>query len=67
MERAVTAVKEQNMSQREASKLFKVPRATLQDRISGNRSGKLGRPKVLTDVEEDMISERVKVKTKVFL
>ena len=62
LERAVTAVKEQNLSQREASKLYKVPRATLQDRISGGRSEKLGRPRVLSDVEENMIVERVKVK-----
>ena len=60
LDQAIKAV-EEGMSTRLAAKHFKVPRSTIQDRMSGSSSGKLGRPPVLSELEEKIVAERVKV------
>ena len=58
---AIKAIERGNLSQRQAAKIFKVPRTTIQERVFGKRSNKLGRPPVLSETEETLIAERVKV------
>lgn len=49
------------MSQREASRTFKIPRGTIQNRIAGRHVGKPGHPTVLSDVEETSLVDHVKL------
>ena len=59
LKEAVKAVVEDNMSVRKASERYNVPKSTLQDRVSGKHSSKHGRPKELSDEEEELIKERI--------
>lgn len=55
---ALYAVKHDNMSIREANRLFKIPRSTLQDRIRGRIDEeclKIGRDTVLSEAEEEVL------------
>jgi hypothetical protein len=61
MSKAVTAVKKKLMTVRKASAKYSVPKSTLMDCVSSKHSSKQGRPKVLSDLEESLIIERVKV------
>ena len=59
MAAAVTGVKNGNMSQREASEAFKVPRSSLQDRLAGKSSSetKIGRPPILNEEHERKLAD----------
>jgi transposase len=57
---AVQAARD-GLSVRAASQQFNVPRQTLHDRVRGVHGAKHGRPTVLTEEEEDMLLERVKI------
>jgi transposase-like protein len=59
MARAIEQVKKKRMSIREAAKEYEVPRATLHDRVKENVKETLGRPTVLSNEEESMITERL--------
>jgi helix-turn-helix, Psq domain len=58
-QKAFRAVQEKRMSAREAEKHYNVPRNTLGDRVRGQRGPAVGRPTVLSAVEEEMIVERL--------
>lgn len=60
-EEAMLAVQQGQMSIREASKQYGVPRATLQDRIGKVHGSQKGRPTVLTEEEEEMLVVRLKI------
>ena len=55
LEAALTAVKN-GMSQAQASRTFNVTRSTLQNRLRQAHTGKVGRPCVLSPLEEDTIA-----------
>jgi hypothetical protein len=59
MLQAIDAVKNKEMSCRGAAKHFKVPFATLRDRVAGTTGEDIGRPTELTKEEEAIIVERV--------
>jgi hypothetical protein len=56
---AIQAVKDKEMSCRGAAKHFRVPFATLRDRVAGTTGGDVGRPTELSKEEEAVIVERV--------
>jgi hypothetical protein len=56
---AIQAVKDKEMSCRGAAKHFRVPFATLRDRVAGTSGGDVGRPTELMKEEEAIIVERV--------
>lgn len=56
---AVQAVREGSMSQLRASKFWKIPRGTLQNRLFERHEGNVGHPTVLTAQEESLISEAI--------
>jgi hypothetical protein len=56
---AIQAVKDKEMSCRGTAKHFRVPFATLRDRVAGTTGGDVGRPTELTKEEEAIIVERV--------
>jgi hypothetical protein len=55
----IQAVKDKEMSCRGAAKHFRVPFATLRDRVAGTSGGDVGRPTELMKEEEAIIVERV--------
>ena len=55
LDEAVKAIKSGKMSQREASKHYKIPRATLRNKVLGKHSGVPGHPTILTREEEQSI------------
>ena len=59
MEKAMKLVKAKKMTIREASKEFKIPKATLCDKINAKCSSNMGRPTVLTREEEEVIVQRL--------
>ena len=61
MRKALKAVKNKRMSLGEASKEYGVPKVTIHDRLRGNMQEKLGRPTVLSEEEESIIVERLKL------
>jgi hypothetical protein len=61
MHKAVNAVRKKLLTVRKASVKYSVPKSTLMDRVSNKHSSQQGRPKVLSDLEESLIIERVKV------
>ena len=61
-EKAVEAVRRKVMTVRKASAKFGVPKSTLMDRVGGKHSSQMGRPRVLTDEEEMLIIDRIKVR-----
>lgn len=58
MQLAINSVKNEELSLRQAAKNYGVPLSTLSDRCS-TRGGKIGRPTVLSEEEEDMVVERI--------
>ena len=52
---------QEGKSIRIVAKEFGIPRATLQDRVSGRTQSHVGRPFALSETEELMIVERVQV------
>jgi transposase len=58
---AVLAVKEQGYSVRKASEEFNVPKSTIQDGLAEGHDHKIGRPMVLSEVEEDMLVELLQI------
>jgi hypothetical protein len=56
---AIQAVKDKEMSCRGAAKHFRVPFATLRDRVAGTSGGDVGRPTELMKEDEAIIVERV--------
>ncbi len=56
---AIQAVKNGEMSSREAARQFEVPRTSLQDRLSGKSGDKVGRPTELLSEEETLLVERI--------
>ena len=54
MEEAISAVRDSNMSISAASRIFKVPRTTLSERLRGS-TGKKGRPLKFTPEEEAIL------------
>jgi hypothetical protein len=55
----IQAVKDKEMSCRGAAKHFRVPFATLRDRVAGTSGGDVGRPTELMKEEEAIIVDRV--------
>ena len=55
---AVKEVKEKRMSLGQAAKEFQVPKITLWDRVKDRVSDQLGRPTVLSKMEEQILVER---------
>ena len=58
---ALQVVDDGNMSIRKAAKRYGVPFTTIRDRVAGKTTSKVGRPPVLTEDEEAIISERLAV------
>ena len=58
---AMEEVRSHAMSLGEASKEFGVPKTTIHDRLKNVYGEKLGRPWILTELEEAIIVQRVKV------
>ena len=54
---ALQVVDDGNMSIRKAAKRYGVPFTTIRDRVAGKTTSKVGRPPVLTEDEEAIISE----------
>lgn len=61
MKAAVKAVKEKKMGVRQAAKEYSVPKSTLSDLACGATKTALGRPTVLSDEEELLIVQRLKL------
>ena len=59
MAEAITAVKNKEMSIRQAAGFYGVPKSTLQSRANDLTTDRLGRPTVLTQVEEKLLVERL--------
>lgn len=58
MDQAIRAVKAGEMTMREASLHFEVPKATLCDKVN-KKLHRVGRPTVLSDIEETVLVERL--------
>jgi hypothetical protein len=62
MDAAIRLVKDKTMTLGEASRHFGIPKTTIFDRIhSGKPKLQLGRPPELTEAEEDILVQRLKV------
>jgi hypothetical protein len=61
VEQAVQEMKEDGLSARAASQKYNIPRSTLLDRCANKHSGVQGRPTVLTQEEERVIAEMLKL------
>ena len=59
MEQAIAAVKSKEYSVRQAAERFGVPKSTLQSRAQDKTTDRLGRPTVLTQVEEKLLVQRL--------
>jgi len=59
--KAIRAVKEGGLGVRVAAKKYSVPRTTLQDRLTKKSGDRVGRPTVLSVVEEELIAQRCQV------
>ena len=55
------SIQDGGMSVRKAAEEFNVPRVTLLDRLHNRTTEKLGRPCELTEEEENLVAERVKL------
>jgi hypothetical protein len=58
---AVLAVKEQGYIMRKASEEYNVPKSTIQDGLAEGHEHKIGRPIVLSEMEEDMLIELLQI------
>ena len=58
---AMESIQDGGMSVRKAAEEFNVPRVTLLDRLHNRTTEKLGRPCELTEEEENLVAERVKL------
>ena len=61
LDAAIAAVKSKKMSQRKAAKLYKVPQATISNRITEVSMGDIrpGRPQIIPEAIENVIAEKV--------
>lgn len=58
MDEAIRLIKSKEITQRQASKRFQIPRSTLVNKIKKNHLKPVGRPKALTAIEEELIAHR---------
>ncbi len=61
MHKAVNAVRKKLLKVRKASRKYSAPKFTPMDRDSNKHSSQQGWPKVLINLEESLIIERVKI------
>lgn len=60
MKLAVSEMKEKGLSSRAASRKYRIPYKTLQNKMKGKHDGAVGRPPAISNEEEKMVAEHIK-------